>query len=109
MFDIPPLITDWLQFRVLPKRPWSAMGLANRDVAANGDPSFRKPRTQKVRARRPQAARAARPRPDVRFARPNIQIFDTHAVDLYQLACARYLVGVKGTEDLAERVSVNLR
>ena len=30
------------------------------------------------------------------FARPNIQIYDAHVVDLYQWVCARYLVGVKG-------------
>jgi hypothetical protein len=35
-------------------------------------------------------------RADVRFARPNIQIYDAHVVDLYQGVCARYLVGVKG-------------
>jgi len=31
----------------------------------------------------------------VRFARPNIQIYDAHVIDLYQWVCARYLVGVK--------------
>ena len=31
----------------------------------------------------------------VRFARPNIQIYDAHVVDLYQWVCARYLVGVR--------------
>ena len=39
-----------------------------------------------------------------RFARPNIQIYDVHVVDLYQWARARYLAGVKGAEDMAERV-----
>ena len=34
------------------------------------------------------------PRADVRFARPSIQVYDAHVVDLYQ-RCARYLVGVK--------------
>jgi hypothetical protein len=37
-------------------------------------------------------------RADVRFARPNIQIYDAHVVDLYQWVCAQYLVGVKGAE-----------
>lgn len=31
----------------------------------------------------------------VRFARPNIQIYDAHVVDLYQWVRTRYLVGVK--------------
>jgi hypothetical protein len=31
----------------------------------------------------------------VRFARPNIQIYDAHVVDLSEWVCARYLVGVK--------------
>lgn len=39
----------------------------------------------------------------VRFARPNIQIYDAHVVDLYQWVCARYLVGVKGAETKAKR------
>ena len=42
-------------------------------------------------------------RADVRFARPNIQIYDAHVVDLYQWVCARYLVGVKGAETKAKR------
>jgi hypothetical protein len=37
-------------------------------------------------------------RADVRFIRPNIQIYDAHVVDLYQWVCAQYLVGVKGAE-----------
>jgi hypothetical protein len=37
-------------------------------------------------------------RADVRFIRPNIQIYDAHGVDLYQWVCAQYLVGVKGAE-----------
>jgi hypothetical protein len=36
-------------------------------------------------------------------ARPNIQIYDAHVVDLYQWVCARYLVGVKGAETKAKR------
>jgi len=39
----------------------------------------------------------------VRFARPNIQIYDAHVVDLYQWVYARYLVGVKGAETKAKR------
>jgi hypothetical protein len=31
----------------------------------------------------------------VRFARPNIQIYDAHVIDLYEWVCAQYLVGVK--------------
>ena len=42
-------------------------------------------------------------RADVRFARPNIQIYDAHVADLYQWVCARYLVGVKGAETKAQR------
>jgi hypothetical protein len=38
----------------------------------------------------------------VRFARPNIQIYDARVVDLYQWVCARYLVGVKGAETKAK-------
>src|SRR6266478_8030804 len=34
----------------------------------------------------------------IRFARPNIQIYDARVVDLYQWVCARYLVGVKRAE-----------
>jgi len=34
-------------------------------------------------------------RAHIRFARPNIQIYDAHGVDLYQWVCARYFVGVK--------------
>ena len=34
-------------------------------------------------------------RTDVRFARPNIQIYDAYVVDLYQWVCARYFVGVE--------------
>jgi hypothetical protein len=37
-------------------------------------------------------------RADVRFARPNIQIYDAHVVDLYQWVYARYLASVKGAE-----------
>jgi hypothetical protein len=39
----------------------------------------------------------------VPFARPNIQIYDAHVVDLYQWVCARYLVGVKGADTKAKR------
>jgi hypothetical protein len=39
----------------------------------------------------------------VRFARPNIQIYDARVVDLYQWVCAQYLVGVKGAETKAKR------
>jgi hypothetical protein len=39
----------------------------------------------------------------VRFARPNIQIYDARVVDLYQRVCARYFVGVKGAETKAKR------
>jgi hypothetical protein len=39
----------------------------------------------------------------VRLVRPNIQIYDTHVVDLYQWVCARYRVGVKGAETKAKR------
>jgi hypothetical protein len=35
-------------------------------------------------------------RADVHFARPTIQIYDAHVVDVYQWVCARYLAGVKG-------------
>jgi hypothetical protein len=38
----------------------------------------------------------------VRFARPNIQIYDAHVLDLYQWVWARYLVGVK-TADTKEK------
>jgi hypothetical protein len=41
-------------------------------------------------------------RADVRFARPNIQIYDAHVVDLHQWVCARYLVGVEGAETKAQ-------
>jgi hypothetical protein len=40
---------------------------------------------------------------DVRFARPNIQIYDAHVVDLYQRVFARYLVGVRGADTTAKR------
>jgi len=39
----------------------------------------------------------------VRFARPNIQIYDARVIDLYQWVCARYRVGVKGAETKAKR------
>ena len=42
-------------------------------------------------------------RADVRFVRPNIQIYDAHVVDLYQWVCARYLVGVKAAKTKANR------
>jgi hypothetical protein len=42
-------------------------------------------------------------RTDVRFVRPNIQIYDAHVVDLYQWVCAQYLVGVKGAQTKAKR------
>ena len=48
-------------------------------------------------------------RADVRFARPNIQIYDAPVVDLYQWVCARYLVGVKGTETKAGAVKLGSR
>jgi hypothetical protein len=38
----------------------------------------------------------------VRFARPNIQNYDAHVVDLYQWVGARYLVGVKGADTTAK-------
>ena len=47
-------------------------------------------------------------RADVRFTRPNIQIYDVHVVDLHQLVCARYLVDVKGAETKARRSKVRL-
>lgn len=48
-------------------------------------------------------------RADVRFVRPNIQIYDAHVVDLYQRVCARYLVDVKGAETKATRVKLGSR
>ena len=39
----------------------------------------------------------------VRFACPNIQIYDVHVVDLCRRVCARYRVGVKGAETRAKR------
>jgi hypothetical protein len=39
----------------------------------------------------------------VRFARPNIQIYDARVVDLYQWVYAGYRVGVKGAETRAKR------
>jgi hypothetical protein len=48
-------------------------------------------------------------RADVRFARPNIQIYDAHIVDLYQWVCARYFVGVKGAETKASVVKLGSR
>jgi hypothetical protein len=35
----------------------------------------------------------------VLFTRPSILIYDEHAIDLYQLICARYLTAVKGAEN----------
>jgi hypothetical protein len=40
-------------------------------------------------------------RADVRFARPNIQIYDANVVGLYLWVCERYLLGVKGAETKA--------
>ena len=37
-----------------------------------------------------------------RFARANIQIYDTRIVDLYQWVCVPYRVGAKGAEEVAE-------
>ena len=45
----------------------------------------------------------------VRFARPNIQIYDAHVLDLYQWVCARYLVGVKDAETKASAVKLGSR
>ena len=42
-------------------------------------------------------------RADVRFIRPNVQIYDAHVADLYQWVCAQYLVGVKGAETVCWR------
>ena len=39
----------------------------------------------------------------VRFARPNIQIYDVDELDLYQWMCAQYLIGVRDAETRAER------
>ena len=39
----------------------------------------------------------------IRFARPNIQIYDARVVDLYQRICAQYLVGVERAETKAKR------
>jgi hypothetical protein len=39
----------------------------------------------------------------VLFARPNIQIYDTGEIDLYQWICAQYLVGVKDADTKAKR------
>jgi hypothetical protein len=58
----------------------------------------------RTRRRSPQTLMVTT-RADVRFARPNIQIYDAHVVDLYQWVCARYLVGVKGAEAKAKRSS----
>jgi len=44
----------------------------------------------------------------VRFARPNIQIYDARVVDLYQSVCAQYLVGAKGAETKAKRSQARL-
>jgi hypothetical protein len=38
----------------------------------------------------------------VRFARPNIQNYDAHVVDLYQWVGAQYLVRVKGADTTAK-------
>ncbi len=46
---------------------------------------------------------ASSDRADVRFARPNIQIYDRHVAGLYQWICARYLVCAKGAETKAKR------
>jgi len=45
----------------------------------------------------------------IRFARPNIQIYDARVVDLYQRVCARYLVGVKGAETKARTIKLGSR
>jgi hypothetical protein len=48
-------------------------------------------------------------RADVRFARPNTQIYDAHVVALYQWVCARYLVGVKAAGTKASAVKLGSR
>jgi hypothetical protein len=45
----------------------------------------------------------------VQFARPNIQIYDVHVVDLYQWVRARYLVGVKGADTKQNAIELSTR
>ena len=66
-----------------------------------------KERRKAARATRPQIRSSrkltALDRADVRFIRPNVQIYDAHVADLYQWVCAQYLVGVKGAETVCWR------
>ena len=48
-------------------------------------------------------------RADVRFARPNIQIYDAYVVDLYQWVCARYFVGVEVQKQRQSAVKLGSR
>ena len=48
-------------------------------------------------------------RADVRFARPNIQIYDAYVVDLYQWVCARYFVGVEAQKQRQSAVKLGSR
>jgi hypothetical protein len=46
---------------------------------------------------------------NVRFARPNIQIYDARVVDLYQWICARYRLGVKGADTKESAIELGTR
>jgi hypothetical protein len=48
-------------------------------------------------------------RTDVRFARPNIQIYDAYVVDLHQWVCARYFVGVEVQKQRQSAVKLGSR
>jgi hypothetical protein len=45
----------------------------------------------------------------VRFARPNIRIYDAPVIDLYRWAYAQYLAGAKGAETMANAVNLGSR
>jgi hypothetical protein len=44
-----------------------------------------------------------------RFARPNIEIYDAHVINLFQSICARYLVGVKSADTKENAMELGTR
>ena len=94
-------------------RPWCLSLAISRRVTGRHNVfhggSYTNPRLQaRVLQARPEMATTLIAQ-IVRFARPNIQIYDAHVVDLYQWVCARYLVGVKSAETKASTVKLGSR
>jgi hypothetical protein len=95
-----PLADSALKARLMPRgrRVVCAAPSYWTNQAASNHPDDRAANTLGMKQATLSRKLTALDRADVRFIRPNIQIYDAHVVDLYQWVCVQYLVGVKGAE-----------